>query len=64
LAFLIAVPSVMMVVLLGIFSLPHLAHAIANLKPPSHHLGENWKGFVGIVLALSGVEAVANATAL
>jgi nucleotide-binding universal stress UspA family protein len=32
------------------------------LQPLSGSLGENWKGFVGIVLALSGVEAVANAT--
>lgn len=62
LAFLIAVPTVVAVVLLGAFSIPHLGEAVANLRPLSSHLGENWKGFVGIVLALSGVEAIANAT--
>jgi amino acid transporter/nucleotide-binding universal stress UspA family protein len=62
LAFLISVPTVVVVVLLGAFCLPHLGQAVQNLKPLSHNLGENWKGFVGIVLALSGVEAVANAT--
>src|SRR5205085_8245184 len=62
LAFLIAVPAVMAVVLLGAFCVPHLGTAIHNLKPLSGNLAENWKGFVGIVLALSGVEAVANAT--
>src|SRR2546426_9118659 len=62
LAFLIAVPAVLAVVLLGAFSLPHLGTAFHNVKPLSGNLGENWKGFVGIVLALSGVEAVANAT--
>src|SRR5206468_3484387 len=36
--------------------------AIHNLQPLPNSLAENWKGFVGIVLALSGVEAVANAT--
>lgn len=62
LAFLIAVPTVVVVVLLGAFCLPHLGEAVAHLQPLSHDLGTNWKGFVGIVLALSGVEAVANAT--
>src|SRR5437667_1051052 len=62
LAFLIAVPTVMTVALLGAFSLPHLGQAIHNLQPLSNNLAENWRGFVGIVLALSGVEAVANAT--
>src|SRR5438034_2378506 len=49
LAFLIALPAVLAVVLLGAFSLPHLGMAFHNLKPLSGNLGENWKGFVGIV---------------
>jgi amino acid transporter/nucleotide-binding universal stress UspA family protein len=61
-AFLISVPTVLIVVLLGAFSLPHLSEAVRNIHPLSDNLGENWKGFVGIVLALSGVEAVANST--
>lgn len=62
LAFLIAVPTVAIVVLLGAFSIPHLGEAVRNLQPLSNDWAGNWKGFVGIVLALSGVEAVANAT--
>ncbi len=62
LAFLVSIPTVVVVVLLGLFSLPHLGEAVHHLQPLSHDWGKNWKGFVGIVLALSGVEAVANAT--
>lgn len=62
LAFLIAVPTAMVVMILGAFCLPHLAVAISNLQPLHGGLLHNWQGFVGIVLALSGVEAIANAT--
>src|SRR2546423_1189336 len=62
LAFLISVPTVIVVVTLGLFSVPHLGTAFANLQPLSGSLWQNWSGFVGIVLALSGVEAIANAT--
>src|SRR5262245_30238409 len=62
LAFLIAVPTAIVVILLGAFAVPHLGEAISNLQPLSGHIETNWKGFVGIVLALSGVEAIANAT--
>src|SRR3989440_986771 len=56
LAFLISVPTVLMVIVLGAFSLSHLGLAMAHLQPLPHDFGTNWKGFVGIVLALSGVE--------
>src|SRR6266496_5671708 len=36
--------------------------AIGHLQPLHGTFGQNWAGFVGIVLALSGVEAIANAT--
>lgn len=62
LAFLIAIPTVAVVVLLATFAVPHLGDAIHNIQPLSNNIAENWKGFVGIVLALSGVEAIANAT--
>src|SRR5258708_6227088 len=62
LAFLISLPTVIVVVLLGAFCLPHLGTALHNVQPLPHGIGTNWKAFVGIVLALSGVEAVANAT--
>src|SRR5207248_3128946 len=50
------------VVVLGLFSLPHLGTALGHLQPLHGTFGQNWAGFVGIVLALSGVEAIANAT--
>jgi amino acid transporter/nucleotide-binding universal stress UspA family protein len=62
LAFLVSIPTAIVVVTLGLFSLPHLRTAFGTLQPLHGTLGHNWAGFVGIVLALSGVEAIANAT--
>jgi amino acid transporter/nucleotide-binding universal stress UspA family protein len=62
LAFLISVPTAIVVITLGLFSLPHIHEAVGNLRPLSGGFWQNWAGFVGIVLALSGVEAIANAT--
>lgn len=62
LAFLISVPTAIVVITLGLFSLPHLGVAIGHLQPLHGSFWQNWGGFVGIVLALSGVEAIANAT--
>ncbi len=62
LAFLISVPTAIVVVVLGLFSLPHMGQAIGHLQPLHGGFWQNWAGFVGIVLALSGVEAIANAT--
>src|SRR5207302_9653017 len=50
------------VVVLGLFSLPHMGEAIGHLQPLRGGFWQTWAGFVGIVLALSGVEAIANAT--
>lgn len=62
LAFLVAVPTAIVVVVLGGFCLPHLRTAVLQLEPLHGNLLDNWQAFVGIVLALSGVEAIANAT--
>src|SRR5256714_3051514 len=62
LAFLISIPTAIVVVVLGLFSIPHLGEAIGHLQPLHGSFSQNWAGFVGIVLALSGVEAIANAT--
>jgi amino acid transporter/nucleotide-binding universal stress UspA family protein len=62
LAFLVSIPTAIVVVTLGLFSLPHIGIALGNLQPLHGTFGHNWTGFVGIVLALSGVEAIANAT--
>lgn len=62
LAFLISLPTLIVVAVLGIFCLPHFGEAVHNLQPLQGGFLHNWNGFVGIVLALSGVEAIANAT--
>jgi len=62
LAFLISIPTAVVVVILGLFCLPHLDEAFVHLQPLHGTFGQNWAAFVGIVLALSGVEAIANAT--
>ncbi|MEA3147529.1 MAG: hypothetical protein QOI53_3110, partial [Verrucomicrobiota bacterium] len=62
LAVAVSIPTAIVIVGLGVFCLFHMGEALHNLKPLSGSFAENWKGFVGIVLALSGVEAVANAT--
>jgi amino acid transporter/nucleotide-binding universal stress UspA family protein len=62
LAFLISVPTAIVVITLALFSLPHMHEAIGHLQPLHGSFWQNWAGFVGIVLALSGVEAIANAT--
>jgi amino acid transporter/nucleotide-binding universal stress UspA family protein len=62
LAFLVSVPTAVVVLLLGIFCLPHLGEAVRHVHPLTGGFFKNWKGFVGVVLALSGVEAIANST--
>jgi amino acid transporter len=64
LAVLVSVPTVIVVVILGCFTIPHVGQALHNLQPLTGGFLKNWNGFVGIVLALSGVEAVANATSI
>src|SRR6266699_3812543 len=62
LAFLVSIPTVIVVIVLGLFCLPHISEAFGHLQPLHGTVGQNWFAFVGIVLALSGVEAIANAT--
>jgi amino acid transporter len=56
----LAVPTVAVVVLIILMSLPHLR--LTNLEPPHTAFRHNWTAFVGVILALSGVEAIANLT--
>ena len=64
LAFLVSLPTVVVVVLLAAFCIPHMHEAVhvAMTHPLRGGFMPNWKNFVGVVLALSGVEAIANAT--
>ncbi len=48
--------------ILALFCVPHLGAAIHNVQPLTGGFFKNWNGLVAIVLALSGVEAIANAT--
>ena len=59
LAMLLSLPMAVVVVLIVFWSLPHLT--LANLEPP-HNFGKNWVSFVSVILALSGVETIANLT--
>ena len=60
LAVTLAVPTVVVVVGIILLSLPHLS--VQNLEPSHMSFSKNWVAFVGVILALSGVEAVANLT--
>src|SRR6267154_1418000 len=59
-AFALAIPTVVVVVLIAAFSAPHLT--TVHLEPPHSSFKHNWTAFVGVILALSGVEAIANLT--
>jgi len=61
-AVVIAIPTAIVVVLLGLLAIPHLGDAMAHTQPLHGSFFHNWNGFVAIVLALSGVEAIANST--
>ncbi len=56
----LAVPAVIVVVAIIAFSARHLN--VAHLEPRHVNLGASWVQFVGVILALSGVEAIANIT--
>ncbi len=56
----LALPMVLVVGLIILFAVPHLT--VANLQAPHEGFRPNWLAFVGVILALSGVEAIANLT--
>lgn len=56
----LALPTVIVVVIIIALSTPHLD--IAHIDAPLPGFNANWIAFVGVILALSGVEAVANMT--
>ncbi len=60
LAVALSAPVVVVVVILLIVSVPHLT--TAHLEPLHENPGTIWKQFVESILALSGVEAIANMT--
>jgi len=56
----LAIPAVIVVVLIVFLSGPHLS--VEHFEPRHESLGKLWVQFVGVILALSGVEAIANIT--
>jgi amino acid transporter/nucleotide-binding universal stress UspA family protein len=56
----LALPTVVVVLVLIGLSAPHLTTQF--LEPRHESLGKLWVQFVGVILALSGVEAIANLT--
>ena len=62
LAIALAIPTVVCVFCLALITLPFLPKAIHHLAPMSHHIERDWNIFVGIIVALSGIEAIANTT--
>ncbi|MGO9001636.1 MAG: amino acid permease [Limisphaerales bacterium] len=56
----LALPMVLVVMAIIALSAPHLS--FAYLEPPHAGFSKNWVAFVGVILALSGVEAIANLT--
>jgi amino acid transporter/nucleotide-binding universal stress UspA family protein len=60
LAVVLSVPTVLVVIILIAVSAPHLT--TRYLERPHQSLSHVWVQFVGVILALSGVEAIANLT--
>ena len=56
----LALPMVVVVVAIIALSAPHLS--FTYLEPSHASFSKNWVAFVGVILALSGVEAIANLT--
>src|SRR3954447_1949465 len=56
----LAIPAVIVVAVIIILAAPHLN--TEYLEPPHESLAHTWIAFVGVILALSGVEAIANIT--
>ena len=56
----LAVPMVFVIIAIIALSAPHLS--LDNLEPPHASFSKNWVAFADVILALSGVEAIANLT--
>ena len=65
-AVVLAIPTVIVVVCIIVFALPIWGHppsfTTTHLEPTHDSFAVNWKAFVSVILALSGVEAIANLT--
>ena len=62
LAVALALPASLAAISVALFSIPHLGQA--RFAPSGLGLDQRWMQFVGVILALSGVEAVSNMTGI
>lgn len=60
----VAILSVTLTAVLGGFTIPHLADGVRAIHLPEASPVNQWTKFVAVVLALSGIEAVANMTGI
>jgi amino acid transporter/nucleotide-binding universal stress UspA family protein len=56
----LAAPMVAVLAIVVVLSLPYLS--LSHLQPSHMPFGKQWVAFTGVILALSGVEAIANLT--
>jgi len=64
-AMIVAILTVIFTLVIGFYCLPHLGVAFERVESPFRHgIWHSWIGFTEIVLALSGVEAIANMTGI
>lgn len=61
-AFYLSLPTVAVVFILGFISIPYLKPAIHALPPLQESWGSAWQQFVVVIVALSGIESIANMT--
>lgn len=61
-AMLAAVTTIILTAIIAAFCVPHLSEAI--VRPPQGSPWKLWVGFTELILALSGVEAIANMTGI
>lgn len=61
-ATIIAGATLVVTIILGAFCIPHLSTGLQNINFQPRGSGTEWVSFVHIILALSGVEAIANMT--
>ena len=64
LALLIAMATVVLFLIIAAFTVPHLGEGVANIERPQGGFFHTWGNFVGVILALSGVESIANMTGI
>ncbi len=62
LALVIAMSCITIVLLLGLLALFYIPEALRAVEPLHHGFKTNWVNFVGVIVALSGIEAIANTT--